>query len=105
MVVSGCIDALQPYSIVLFDEFEKAHRDVANNLLLGILDEGQIMDARGNHIDFTNTVIVLTSNVGADLLASLEPGLPSEAARPQIMERIRHTFSPEFINRCCCCCV
>lgn len=54
---------------------------------------------RGNHIDFTNTVIVLTSNVGADVLASLEPGLPSEAARPLIMERIRQTFSPEFINR------
>lgn len=89
----------KPYSIVLFDEFEKAHPDVANNMLLSILDEGHIMDSRGNNIDFRNTVIVLTSNVGADILASLPPGEPSEAARPAVMERIRNTFSPEFLNR------
>ncbi len=89
---------------------------MANNLLLSLLDEGIITDAKGNHVDFSNTVVVrvarrwqvggvpdgwqvLTSNVGADILARLPPGEPSEAARPAMMERIRTTFAPEFLNR------
>jgi len=88
----------RPYQIVLFDEFEKAHREVSN-ILLQILDEGFITDSQGRKVDFRNTLIIMTSNLGADILARLPEGVPSSAARPNVMEVVRHHFPPEFINR------
>ena len=87
-----------PYSLILFDEFEKAHREVAN-LLLQLLDDGHLTDSQGRKVDFRNTLIIMTSNIGADLLASLPEGSPSSVAKDQVMDRVRHTLQPEFINR------
>eukprot|EP00339_Tiarina_fusa_P012903 CAMPEP_0117000006 /NCGR_PEP_ID=MMETSP0472-20121206/2504_1 /TAXON_ID=693140 ORGANISM="Tiarina fusus, Strain LIS" /NCGR_SAMPLE_ID=MMETSP0472 /ASSEMBLY_ACC=CAM_ASM_000603 /LENGTH=752 /DNA_ID=CAMNT_0004699579 /DNA_START=59 /DNA_END=2318 /DNA_ORIENTATION=+ len=87
-----------PYSLILFDEFEKAHREVAN-LLLQLLDDGHLTDSQGRKVDFRNTLVIMTSNIGADLLASLPEGSHSSAARDSVMERVRGTLPPEFINR------
>jgi len=88
----------RPYSVVLFDEVEKAHPDVFN-ILLQVLDDGRLTDGQGRTVDFTNTVIILTSNLGSDALASLKDGEPAEKARPAVMQVVRQAFRPEFLNR------
>ena len=82
-----------PYSIVLFDEIEKAHRDVFN-ILLQILDDGRITDSQGRTVDFKNTIIILTSNLGSEYILDKE-----ENSEELVMNAVRHTFKPEFINR------
>ena len=82
-----------PYSIVLFDEIEKAHPDVFN-LLLQILDDGRITDSQGRTVDFKNTIIIMTSNLGSDLLLE-----NSKDCYNQIDALLHHTFKPEFLNR------
>lgn len=88
----------RPYQVVLFDEIEKAHPDVFN-VLLQVLDDGRLTDGQGRTVDFKNTLIILTSNLGADALAALKDGEPAEKARPQVMEIVRKAFRPEFLNR------
>lgn len=88
----------RPYQIVLFDEFEKAHASVAN-ILLQVLDEGHLTDSHGRRVDFKNTIIILTSNIGAEAMAGLPDGTPSSAAMPQVMAAVRQRMTPEFINR------
>jgi ATP-dependent Clp protease ATP-binding subunit ClpB len=88
----------RPYQVILFDEVEKAHNDVFN-ILLQVLDDGRLTDGQGHTADFRNTIIVLTSNLGADYLAALAEGEPSEAARPDVMQVVRRSFRPEFLNR------
>jgi ATP-dependent Clp protease ATP-binding subunit ClpB len=88
----------RPYQVILFDEIEKAHSDVFN-ILLQVLDDGRLTDGQGRTVDFRNTIIVLTSNLGAEFLAALLEGQPAEAAREQVMEVVRHSFRPEFLNR------
>ncbi|EGC33954.1 AAA ATPase domain-containing protein [Dictyostelium purpureum] len=88
----------RPYSLVLFDEFEKAHREVSN-LLLQILDDGHITDSQGRKVDFRNTMVILTSNLGAEILANLPDGTPSSTAREEVMDVVRSRFQPEFLNR------
>ena len=82
-----------PYSIVLFDEIEKAHPDVFN-LLLQILDDGRITDSQGRTVDFKNTIIIMTSNLGSDILLD-----NNKDCFKQINELLHHTFKPEFLNR------
>jgi len=88
----------RPYSLVLFDEFEKAHREVSN-LLLQVLDEGHLTDSQGRKVDFRNTIIIMTSNMGAEALANLPDGAPSSEAREEVMDVVRKRFPPEFLNR------
>jgi ATP-dependent Clp protease ATP-binding subunit ClpB len=88
----------RPYQLVLFDEIEKAHPDVFN-VLLQVLDEGRLTDGQGRTIDFRNTLIVLTSNIGSDILAAQPDGEDSSAVRDQVMAMVRASFRPEFINR------
>ncbi len=88
----------RPYQVILFDEVEKAHSDVFN-ILLQVLDDGRLTDGQGRTVDFRNTIIVLTSNLGAEYLAALIEGQPAEAAREQVMEVVRRAFRPEFLNR------
>jgi ATP-dependent Clp protease ATP-binding subunit ClpB len=88
----------RPYQVILFDEVEKAHGDVFN-ILLQVLDDGRLTDGQGRTVDFRNTMIVLTSNLGAEYLAALLEGQPAEAAREQVMEVVRRAFRPEFLNR------
>jgi ATP-dependent Clp protease ATP-binding subunit ClpB len=88
----------RPYQVVLFDEVEKAHPDVFN-ILLQVLDDGRLTDGQGRTIDFRNTMIILTSNLGADILASQPEGEDSDAVRGQVMEVVRQAFRPEFLNR------
>jgi len=88
----------RPYQVVLFDEFEKAHKEVGN-LLLQVFDEGFLTDSQGRKVDFRNTICIMTSNLGADLLASLPDGTPSSSVRDDVMEVVRAHFSPEFLNR------
>jgi ATP-dependent Clp protease ATP-binding subunit ClpB len=88
----------RPYQVILFDEVEKAHPDVFN-VLLQVLDDGRLTDGQGRTVDFRNTLIVLTSNLGSEYLASLPEGQAVEAARPQVMEAVRAAFRPEFLNR------
>ena len=89
----------RPYQVILFDEVEKAHPDVFN-VLLQVLDDGRLTDGQGRTVDFRNTMIVLTSNLGSEYLASLGPrtSRPS-AAREQVMAVVRASFRPEFLNR------
>ena len=82
-----------PYSIVLFDEIEKAHKDVFN-ILLQILDDGRITDSQGRTVDFKNTIIIMTSNLGSEYILENK-----ENANELVMSELRHTFKPEFINR------
>jgi ATP-dependent Clp protease ATP-binding subunit ClpB len=84
--------------VILFDEVEKAHNDVFN-ILLQVLDDGRLTDGQGRTVDFRNTIIVLTSNLGSEYLAALMEGQPAEAAREQVMEVVRRAFRPEFLNR------
>ena len=88
----------RPYQVVLFDEVEKAHPDVFN-VLLQMLDEGRLTDGQGRTVDFRNTVIVLTSNLGSEILAAQPDGQPVEAVRESVMEVVRAAFRPEFLNR------
>ena len=88
----------RPYQVILFDEVEKAHQDVFN-ILLQVLDDGRLTDGQGRTVDFKNTLIILTSNLGAEHLAALLEGQPAEAAREQVMEVVRRAFRPEFLNR------
>ena len=88
----------RPYQVVLFDEVEKAHPDVFN-VLLQVLDDGRMTDGQGRTVDFTNCIIVLTSNLGAEHLAALADGEESEAARDDVMAMVQAHFRPEFLNR------
>ncbi|MEJ5975288.1 ATP-dependent chaperone ClpB [Novosphingobium sp. PS1R-30] len=88
----------RPYQVVLFDEVEKAHSDVFN-VLLQVLDDGRLTDGQGRQVDFTNTLIILTSNLGSQYLANLGDGVDVETVEPQVMEVVRSHFRPEFLNR------
>ncbi|HYC63958.1 MAG TPA: AAA family ATPase [Reyranellaceae bacterium] len=88
----------KPYSVVLLDEVEKAHPDVFN-VLLQVLDDGRLTDGQGRTVDFKNTLIVLTSNLGSAHLAALRDGEAAETVREQVMEEVRRAFRPEFLNR------
>ena len=88
----------RPYQVILFDEVEKAHPDIFN-VLLQVLDEGRLTDGQGRVVDFRNTVIILTSNLGAEILASQEEGHDSTEMRDQVMDIVRGAFKPEFLNR------
>jgi ATP-dependent Clp protease ATP-binding subunit ClpB len=88
----------RPYQVVLFDEVEKAHGDVFN-ILLQVLDDGRLTDGQGRTVDFTNTIIILTSNLGSHFLASLGEDERVEKVEPQVMEVVRAHFRPEFLNR------
>ncbi|MEM8833784.1 MAG: AAA family ATPase, partial [Pseudomonadota bacterium] len=88
----------RPYQVVLFDEIEKAHPDVFN-VLLQVLDDGRLTDGQGRTVDFTNTVLIMTSNLGAQHLVELKDGEDVEVARDQVMEAVRANFRPEFLNR------
>ena len=88
----------RPYQVVLFDEVEKAHPDVFN-VLLQVLDDGRLTDGQGRQVDFTNTLIILTSNLGSQYLAGLDEGQDVSAVEPQVMEIVRGHFRPEFLNR------
>lgn len=97
----------KPYAVLLFDEFEKAHRDISS-LLLQVLDEGFLTDAQGHKVDFRNTLIVLTSNLGANILVGADPAHPdkdsgdaeiSPEARQAVMDVVQTAYPPEFLNR------
>ena len=88
----------RPYQVVLFDEVEKAHPDVFN-VLLQVLDEGRLTDSQGRTVDFRNTIIILTSNLGAEFMMEQQEGEQTEAVRGQVMEVVRRAFRPEFLNR------
>ena len=88
----------RPYQVVLFDEVEKAHEDVFN-VLLQVLDDGRLTDGQGRTVDFRNTIIVLTSNLGSQAIAELPESADIEAARPAVMRAVRERFRPEFLNR------
>ena len=88
----------RPYQVVLFDEVEKAHADVFN-ILLQVLDDGRLTDGQGRTVDFSNTIIILTSNLGSQYLAALGEDDAVEKVEPQVMEVVRSHFRPEFLNR------
>jgi ATP-dependent Clp protease ATP-binding subunit ClpB len=88
----------RPYQVVLFDEVEKAHTDVFN-VLLQVLDDGRLTDGQGRVVDFSNTLIILTSNLGSQFLAALGDDEDVEKAEPAVMEVVRAHFRPEFLNR------
>jgi ATP-dependent Clp protease ATP-binding subunit ClpB len=90
----------RPYCVILFDEIEKAHPDVFN-ILLQVLDDGRLTDSKGRTVDFKNTILIMTSNLGAHLLQSenLDSETAFEAAREQVMQLLRQSFRPEFLNR------
>jgi len=88
----------RPYQVVLFDEVEKAHQDVFN-VLLQVLDDGRLTDGQGRVVDFSNTLIILTSNLGAHHLAALEDGAAAASVENDIMDEVRRHFRPEFLNR------
>jgi len=88
----------RPYQVVLFDEIEKAHGDVFN-VLLQVLDDGRLTDGQGRTVDFANTLIILTSNLGSEHLAALPDGADTADAESDVMEVVRASFRPEFLNR------
>ncbi|MGB1684018.1 MAG: ATP-dependent Clp protease ATP-binding subunit, partial [Candidatus Puniceispirillaceae bacterium] len=88
----------RPYQVVLFDEIEKAHPDIFN-ILLQVLDEGRLTDGKGRQVDFRNTMILLTSNIGAEHLLALDDHAPADDARDAIMAEVAGLFRPEFLNR------
>lgn len=83
----------RPYQVVLFDEFEKAHRDISN-LLLQVFDEGRLTDSQGHLIDFRNTIIIMTSNLGGNEYTN-----NYEESKSRVLDIVRQNFQPEFINR------
>jgi ATP-dependent Clp protease ATP-binding subunit ClpB len=88
----------RPYQVILFDEVEKAHEDVFN-VLLQVLDDGRLTDGQGRTVDFRNTIIVLTSNLGSTAIADLPESAEIDEARPAVMRAVRERFRPEFLNR------
>ena len=88
----------RPYQVVLFDEVEKAHPDVFN-VLLQVLDDGRLTDGQGRTVDFSNTLIIMTSNLGSEVLANQPDGEDSSVVREQVMDVVRASFRPEFLNR------
>ncbi len=88
----------RPYQVILFDEVEKAHHDVFN-ILLQVLDDGRLTDGQGRTVEFANTRIILTSNLGSQYLANLADGQDVASVEPQVMEMVRAHFRPEFLNR------
>jgi ATP-dependent Clp protease ATP-binding subunit ClpB len=88
----------RPYQVVLFDEIEKAHSDVFN-VLLQVLDDGRLTDGQGHTVDFRNTLIVMTSNLGSEYLANQPEGQETDAVRAEVMAAVRARFRPEFLNR------
>src|SRR5438105_15444873 len=91
----------RPYSVILFDEIEKAHHDVFN-ALLQILDDGRLTDGHGRTVDFKNTVVIMTSNIGSHLILNYRGGDNAgtyEAMKAEILEALRQHFRPEFLNR------
>ncbi len=88
----------RPYQVVLFDEIEKAHPDVFN-VLLQVLDDGRLTDGQGRTVDFRNTLIIMTSNLGAEFLVNQPEGQDSEEVRDEVMAAVRAHFRPEFLNR------
>jgi ATP-dependent Clp protease ATP-binding subunit ClpB len=88
----------RPYQVILFDEIEKAHPDVFN-ILLQVLDDGRLTDGQGHTVDFRNTLIVMTSNLGADFLVNQPEGQDTDAVKDQVMAVVRASFRPEFLNR------
>ena len=88
----------RPYQVILFDEVEKAHGDVFN-VLLQVLDDGRLTDGQGRTVDFSNTLIILTSNLGSQYLANVADGEDVASVEPQVMEVVRAHFRPEFLNR------
>jgi ATP-dependent Clp protease ATP-binding subunit ClpB len=88
----------RPYQVVLFDEIEKAHPDVFN-VLLQVLDDGRLTDGQGHTVDFRNTLIVMTSNLGSEYLANQPEGQDTDAVRDQVMAVVGANFRPEFLNR------
>jgi ATP-dependent Clp protease ATP-binding subunit ClpB len=88
----------RPYQVVLFDEIEKAHPDVFN-VLLQVLDDGRLTDGQGRTVDFRNTLLVMTSNIGAEYLVAQPDGEDTEKVRDVVMAEVRARFRPEFLNR------
>ena len=88
----------RPYQVILFDEIEKAHPDVFN-VLLQVLDDGRLTDGQGHTVDFRNTLIVMTSNLGGDFLVNQPEGQDSDVVKDQVMAVVRASFRPEFLNR------
>ena len=88
----------RPYQVVLFDEVEKAHPDVFN-VLLQVLDDGRLTDGQGRTVDFRNTLIIMTSNLGSEFLVNQKEGEDTDAVRDDVMSIVRHHFRPEFLNR------
>jgi ATP-dependent Clp protease ATP-binding subunit ClpB len=88
----------RPYQVVLFDEIEKAHPDVFN-VLLQVLDDGRLTDGQGRTVDFKNTLIIMTSNIGAEYLVSQKDGEDSDAVREYVLAEVKLKFRPEFLNR------
>ena len=88
----------RPYQVVLFDEIEKAHPDVFN-VLLQVLDDGRLTDGQGRTVDFRNVLIIMTSNLGADVLVMQKEGEDSSAVHEEVMQIVRAHFRPEFLNR------
>jgi len=88
----------RPYQVILFDEIEKAHPDVFN-VLLQVLDDGRLTDGQGRTVDFTNTLIILTSNIGSQAIAALPDGAAVADARDEVMQHVQGHFRPEFLNR------
>ena len=93
----------KPYSVILFDEIEKAHPDVFN-IMLQILDDGRLTDSKGRTVDFKNTLIIMTSNIGSNVilentLSSIVSGVNYEETKTQVMEIMKQHFRPEFLNR------
>jgi len=88
----------RPYQVILFDEIEKAHSDIFN-ILLQVLDEGRLTDSQGHTVDFTNTIVILTSNLGAEHLSLLKTDKETKKAFNLVMNEVRKAFKPEFINR------
>jgi ATP-dependent Clp protease ATP-binding subunit ClpB len=88
----------RPYQVILFDEIEKAHPDVFN-VLLQVLDDGRLTDGQGRTVDFRNTIIILTSNLGAEYLVNQKEGEDTDAVRDLVMAEVRQKFRPEFLNR------
>jgi ATP-dependent Clp protease ATP-binding subunit ClpB len=88
----------RPYQVVLFDEVEKAHGDVFN-ILLQVLDDGRLTDGQGRTVDFRNVLIILTSNLGSDIIASLDSNDDVDSVRDEVMDVVRASLRPEFINR------
>ena len=91
----------RPYSVILFDEIEKAHHDVFN-VLLQILDDGRLTDGQGRTVDFKNTVVIMTSNIGSPVILAYRGGTDADAyarMRDEVLEALRQQFRPEFLNR------